>query len=78
MNSCHVVNGVGVGGVRDDSMKNRIFSVVVVVQGFEQSRLLCEGLFIRKNCVLEECLRFNVELVKRFRIRISRKFDVLK
>jgi len=54
------------------------FGVVVVVLGFEQSRLLCEGLFIRKNCVLEECLRFNVELVKRFRIRISRKFDVLK
>ncbi len=27
---------------------------------------------------LKECLRFNVELVKRFRIRISRKFDVLK
>ena len=24
MNGCHVVNGVGVGGVRGDSMKNRI------------------------------------------------------
>ena len=52
------------------------FGVVVVVLGFKQSRLLCEGLFIRKNCVLKECLRFNVELVKRFRIRISRKFLV--
>ncbi len=25
VNGCHVVNGVGVGGVRGDSMKNRIF-----------------------------------------------------
>ena len=33
MSSCHVVNGVGVGGVRGDSMKNRIFGVVVVVLG---------------------------------------------
>ena len=24
VNGCHVVNGVGVGGVRGDSMKNRI------------------------------------------------------
>ncbi len=77
VNGCHVVNGVGGGWVRGDSMKNRIFCVVVIVLGLN-SRDYFANFFIRKNCVLGECLRFNVEFVKRFRIRISRKFDVLK
>ena len=52
MSGCHVVNGVEVGGVRGDSMKNRIFGVVVIVLGFEQSRLLCEVLYKEKLCPL--------------------------
>ena len=53
------------------------FGVVVVVLGLN-SRDYFAKFFIRKNCVLGECLRFNVEFVKRFRIRISRKFDVFE
>jgi len=49
------------------------FGVVVVVLGLN-SRDYFAKFFIRKNCVLGECLRFNVEFVKRFRIRIS-SFD---
>ena len=78
MNGCHVVNGVGVGGVRGDSMKNRILVSSSSYLVLNSRDYFAKVFFIRKNCVLEECLRFNVELVKRFRIRISRKFDVLK
>ncbi len=77
VNSCHVVNSVGGGWVRGDSMKNWIFGVVVIVLGLN-SRDYFAKFFIRKNCVLGECLCFNVEYVKRFRIWISRKFDVFE
>jgi hypothetical protein len=77
VNGCHVVNGVGGGWVRGDSMKNQIFDVVFVVLGLN-SRDYFAKFFIRKNCVLGECLRFNVEFVKQFRIQISRILGCLK
>ncbi len=77
VSGCHVVNGVGGGWFWGDSMKNRFFGVVFVLLGLN-SRDYFAKFFIRKNCVLGECLRFNVECVKRFRIRIWRNFDVLK
>ena len=50
MNGCHVVNGVGVGGVRGDSMKNRIFGVVVIVLGLNSRDYFAKFFYKEKLC----------------------------